>query len=243
MLKQNAGCFASGVMVVFGITFILVFITVVMTATVVTFILPEAYASTARIKLNLSPMTIPATNRPPNEAGFPRVDTIMFLTELGVIQSELILDPVIDQLDLNEAWRKKYNSDVKFKTSDSRAALRHMIEVRPVKNTSLIDVKVYSDDKLEAARIANAIAEEYQLYLAKKAVEMSSLPSVTPLKAEIIEHSEPSNRPVRPNKPLNIMLGIMCGTIFGGMAGAIVAALVDKVKRSRQAMPPALPHP
>ena len=58
----------------------------------------------------------------------------------------------------------KFNIESKFKTSDSRATLKRMIELRPSRNTSLIDITVYSDDKAEAATIANAIAEVYTDY-------------------------------------------------------------------------------
>ena len=46
--------------------------------------------------------------------------------------------------------------------------LKHMIELRPARNTSLIDITVYSDDKEEAKRIANAIAEVYADYRRKQ---------------------------------------------------------------------------
>ena len=91
-------------------------------------------------------------------------DPYFIQTEFEVIQSEIILDKVIDALDLNEKWRKKYNYEGKFKTSETRAALKRMIELRPVRNTSLIEITVYSDDKNEAAQIANSIATVYTDY-------------------------------------------------------------------------------
>jgi capsular exopolysaccharide synthesis family protein len=42
--------------------------------------------------------------------------------------------------------------------------LQGMIELRPVRNTSLIDISVFSDDKDEAPVIANAVAQVYASY-------------------------------------------------------------------------------
>jgi succinoglycan biosynthesis transport protein ExoP len=139
-----------------------VFLLVVITATIVTFILPEAYSSKARIRVERDVTDIPGVDGQRNMAGV--YDPYFIQTEFEVIQSERILDKVIDTLNLNEVWQKKYNYDGKFKTSDSRAALKRMIELRPSRNTSLIDIYVYSDDKNEAAKIANTIAEVYTDY-------------------------------------------------------------------------------
>ena len=39
-----------------------------------------------------------------------------------------------------------------------------MLELTPERNTSLIDIRIYSDDPNEAARIAEAVAETYKQY-------------------------------------------------------------------------------
>ncbi len=142
-----------------------VFLLVVITATIVTFILPEAYSSKARIKVERDVTDIPGVDGQRTAGGV--YDPYFIQTEFEVIQSEVVLDDVIDRLNLNEKWQKKYNSDTKFKTTDSRAALKRMIELRPSRNTSLIDITVYSDDKNEAAQIANAIADVYRDYRQK----------------------------------------------------------------------------
>src|SRR6202012_950625 len=57
----------------------------------------------------------------------------------------------------------------------------------------------------------------------------------------IIEHAEPSQRPVRPNKPLNIALGIIIGLVVGvGLAFFIEyldtsVKTIDDVERTLQA--------
>jgi succinoglycan biosynthesis transport protein ExoP len=148
-----------------------VFLLVVITATIVTFILPESYSSKARIKVERDVNDVPGVSDSRGMGG--GYDPYFIQTEFEVIQSEVILDKVIAKLDLNEVWRRKYNFEGKFKTSETRAALKRMIELRPSRNTSLIDITVYSDDKTEAANIANAIADVYQEYRKNVRLELT----------------------------------------------------------------------
>src|SRR4030095_13098107 len=79
-----------------------VFLLVVITATLVTFILPESFSSTARIKIERDQSDIVELQR--NSSGSPGgvYDPYFIQTEFEVIQSELILGKVIDALDLNK---------------------------------------------------------------------------------------------------------------------------------------------
>ena len=139
-----------------------VFLLVVITATIVTLILPEVYSSRARIKVERDGTDVPGVD---GRTGMNGVyDPFFIQTEFEVIQSELILDKVVDNLGLLDAWAKKYNYQGKLKTSVCRAMLKGMVELRPARNTSLIDITVYDDDKDEAARIANQIAKVYEEY-------------------------------------------------------------------------------
>src|SRR6516225_1412696 len=78
-----------------------VFLLVVITATLVTFILPESFASTARIKVERDQSDIATLQGPQGFAGY---DPYFIQTEFEVIQSQLILEPVIKDLHLNEDW-------------------------------------------------------------------------------------------------------------------------------------------
>jgi capsular polysaccharide biosynthesis protein len=62
-----------------------------------------------------------------------------------------------------------------------------MIELRPARNTSLIDITVYSDDRMEAAKIANAVAEVFQSYRQKQRDMLAnySMPEFEKLKDEL----------------------------------------------------------
>jgi uncharacterized protein involved in exopolysaccharide biosynthesis len=138
-----------------------VFFLVVVAATIVTFMLPEQYSSKARIKVERDMIEAPGVTGRPHMTGVH--DPYFIQTEFEVIQSEKILDQVIERLDLNTVWANKYNLQ-KLKYSESRALLKKMVELRPARNTSLVDITVYNQDPAEAAKIANTVAEVYQTY-------------------------------------------------------------------------------
>jgi len=138
-----------------------VFLLVVITATLVTFILPESYASTARIKVerdttDVSPL---AERGSLYGSGY---DPYFIQTEFEVIQSEVILGRVIEEQNLNTEWGRKYANGEKLKTTEAHALLKGRLDLRPVRNTSLIEIRVFSENKDEASKIANAIARAYR---------------------------------------------------------------------------------
>src|SRR3974390_3015568 len=85
-----------------------VFLLVVVTATLVTLILPESYSSTARIKVERDQSDIAGIVGDPFRAG--SYDPYFIQAEFEVIQSEVILGRVVDELKLNNVWGKKYGN-------------------------------------------------------------------------------------------------------------------------------------
>src|SRR5947208_2810040 len=135
-----------------------VFLLVVITATLVTFILPESYSSTARIKVERDNSDIEGFA---SRIGMGGYDPYFVQTEFEVIQSEVVLGKVIKDLNLNEEWGKKYGSGT-LKTPETIGLLKSRIDLRPVRNTSFIEIRVFSEKPEDAARLANAIAEAYR---------------------------------------------------------------------------------
>src|ERR1017187_10047485 len=93
-----------------------VFLLVVVTATLVTFILPESFSSTARIKIERDQSDIIGFTE---RGGVQNYDPYFIQTEFELIQSELILGKVIDDLDLNNVWGKKYASGERLKPAET----------------------------------------------------------------------------------------------------------------------------
>lgn len=139
-----------------------VFLLVVITATLVTFILPESYASTARIRVERDVSDIRGLTETSYMPG--GYDPYFIQTEYEMIQSEVVLSNVVQTLQLREEWGRKYAGGQTLKTPEAIQLLKNRTDVQPVRNTSLIAIKVYSENAEEAARIANQIAATYQEY-------------------------------------------------------------------------------
>jgi uncharacterized protein involved in exopolysaccharide biosynthesis len=108
-----------------------------------------------------------------DQRGNPSYDPYFIQTEFELLMSEVILGRVIDDLDLNSEWGKKYANGERLKTSETIALLKARIDLRPVRNTSLIEIRVFSEKADEAARIANAIADAYKAYREEQRRQLS----------------------------------------------------------------------
>src|SRR5208337_2430894 len=141
---------------------ITVFLITAIIATAVTFILPVSYSSTAQI--NIEPDTA-SDILPMNGMGgtAPIYDAYFLQTQLEILRGPIVLGKVIEALNLNEVWGKKYGVGT-FKTSETLDFLKNQLNLTPVRNTTLVDITVYSGDKNEAAALANAMAKAYRDY-------------------------------------------------------------------------------
>jgi len=139
-----------------------VFLLIAITATVVTFILPESYSSTARIEINPDISDIPGMNG--MQSPYAPYDPYLIQTEFEIMQSEKVLGRVIGALDLNNKWGIKYNGNVPLKPEDTMQLLKQRMSLSPERNTKLVNITVYSEDKKDAADLANGIADAYMHY-------------------------------------------------------------------------------
>lgn len=147
-----------------------VFLLVVITATLVTFILPESFSSTARITIERDVTDIEGVTGSRVALGY---DPYFIQTQFEIIQSEVVLGKVIEALGLDTLWGNKYQNGEKLKPTDAIEMLKGRMNLRPVRNTSLIEIQVYSEDKEEAARIANAVALTYRDHRMQERVRLS----------------------------------------------------------------------
>jgi len=130
---------------------ILVFLLVVITAGVATYLTPRQYMSsvTMQVKEDNNNMQIF------NGQNGPRYDPRFSTTQFQIIQRKEILYPVIDAMKLMHRWDLR-SRDVAY------MRLRSMLTVTEVRNTDLIQISVLDKDRQEAADLANTIALEYQ---------------------------------------------------------------------------------
>ena len=141
---------------------ITVFLITAIVATAVTFLLPESYASTARIRIE--PDSIADITGVGSHVTYAPYDPYFIQTEFEIIQDRVVLGKVIEALNLNVEWGKKYFGGETLKTPETMEFLKKRMNLMPVRNTKLIGITVYSEDKNDAARLANAIAEAYRNY-------------------------------------------------------------------------------
>ena len=141
---------------------ITVFLITAIIATAVTFILPESYASTATVKVEAEGGIVGGFNTPSATQG--TFDPYFIQTTFELIKSQLVLSNVISGMNLNEVWGKKYFNGEMLKTTKTLEILKGRMGLAPVRNTKLITITVFSDDKKEASDLANNIAEAYKKY-------------------------------------------------------------------------------
>ena len=146
---------------IFTRVFVVVFLIIFITSVAVTFILPESYASRATIKIDGEGVTV-------------NYDPYFLQTQFEIISSQSVLEPVIDKLHLREIWGKKYFNGERIKETEMLKILKGRLSIAPVRGTKLADITVYSEDRTEAAQIANAIAESYRDYRVNERVELAA---------------------------------------------------------------------
>jgi capsular polysaccharide biosynthesis protein len=202
---------------IFIAVFAAVFLFVVAASTLITFLLPESYCSTARVLVRQEA----SESSHKLDAGMPLgpYDPYFLNTQMELMRSQLVLDKVVNDLDLRASWGRKYPASRGFRLEDVRMLLQSRIALRPVRNTSLLEIRAFSDQAAEAAQLANAIADSYREYRSH----------IAP--ADIVDQAVPGLRPVRPNKPLNIFLSVIGGALLATAAGAIMAGLAAWIGR------------
>jgi capsular exopolysaccharide synthesis family protein len=138
-----------------------VFLLVALTTTVVTLLLPEAFSSTAKISIEQDMPDVDSNDR--GVVVRPTPDPFFLQTEFERIQSKKVLYRVIEALDLKGQWGAKYSKQPGAKISRDQAygILKGSLDVRPFHNTTMVEIHAYSDNKDEAAAIANKVAEIY----------------------------------------------------------------------------------
>jgi len=135
----------------------MVFVLVTGTTAFLTYYIPPTYMSTVRMDVQKDTGDISPLAPTQIQAGF---DPYFVMTQFEVLQSKEVLYKVIDDLKLVQRWNQKYLlGESKLKAYEM---LLKIMDPRNVRNTSIIEVNVYSKDKAEAADIANKIAEVYK---------------------------------------------------------------------------------
>ncbi len=134
---------------------LLAFFLVFMTAGVITYILPRQFVGKVRLEINKATQdweVFQSGTRSPGQ----EIPGIAFVqTQFEIISSKETLYRVIDQLDLMKRW------SLSSKNS-AYSQLYGKLNAQEVRGTDLIDIIIYHTDPVEAAELANAVADSYQ---------------------------------------------------------------------------------
>jgi succinoglycan biosynthesis transport protein ExoP len=149
-----------------------VFLLVALTTTIVTFLLPKSYSSMVKISIEQDMPDVDAGGRGFMPGYRPTPDPFFLQTEFQRIQSKPVLYRVIEELKLQEQWGRKYKQPGPLSRERAYAILKGSFAVSQSQNTTLVEIKAYSDNKDEAATIANTIAETYKLERARRHDEL-----------------------------------------------------------------------
>jgi len=200
------------------------------------FLAPEQYASTVRMKVEQT-----ATDFTPGS--YQRYvrgnyDPYFFQNQFELIQSDSVLAEVSRKLNLAESWGKTSVSGARLGKADVINLLRQRVELRPVLNTSLIEIRIFSKDPKEASNIANALAETYREFRSDEPPRAARAETLTARPVEIVDRAVPGLRPVRPNKPATLFMGFVGGILLAMVVGGFGASLVLLYRR--RSRPPVL---
>lgn len=119
-------------------------------------------------------------------------------TYSNIIRNDVILDPVIEELNLDM-------------TADE---LREIVTVENEGDSQVFSIKVQNENPYEASTIANTIAETFQ----GEIQEIMNVDNVT-----VISVAHPDTQPISPNNLLNLIIGVL----LGGMIGVGIALAVE----------------
>jgi uncharacterized protein involved in exopolysaccharide biosynthesis len=185
---------------------------------------PEQYQSMARIKVERTGSdNTPEAYRRYTVGSY---DPYFIRKQFELIQSESVLSRVARKLDLAESWGKASGGGAPLTEAETTSLLRQRLDLRPVRNTSLIEVRVYSQNPKEAATIANVLAETYREFRSDQRRSGVGTETLTSRSVQIVDTAVPALRPIRPNKPFTLFLGLFGGILLALVVGGVGVLLV-----------------
>lgn len=192
---------------VFGFVFLFVLVASIVAA----FISPETFAAIARVSVE------PAQTQP-YDPDFNKV-------EFDIILSNATLDKVNHSMNLSAVWGRKYNRGTPLSDLDIEQMLRSRLELIPMRHTRIIAIRAFGDAPKESARLANEVAAAYR--------QVRHEQTTSAARVLIIDTAVPDPNPVRPNKPLNAVLGAMIGILSGVIVAATMAGIIFGIRERR----------
>lgn len=121
-----------------------------------------------------------------------QIDLQLINTYSGIITSPVILNPVIEELELDVSLEK----------------LMKQISVGNESDSKLVNISVLDPDPVQAVAISNTVAEVFK----EKIPQLMSVDNITILSVAKLSENP---IPVKPNKQLNITVAALIGLMLG----------------------------
>ncbi len=132
---------------------------IILSVAVVTLFLPRIYYASAKIKVEPRTHAVMLFNQE-----IQRYDPLFYQTQFELIKARPILEEVVRNLGLAEKWGEELNRDkTPLDTSMAVQLLKRSLDVRQFRNTSLIEIGFYSENKQIAKAVANEMAETFKV--------------------------------------------------------------------------------
>lgn len=138
---------------------LLAWLAATLTAIFMSWILPESYCGQALVRAGRTPAIMSGGESTRMVVRTPTQRAMA--TEVRRLESNKLLGKVVETLNLNVEWGKRYGNNSLFKTSESIQILRSRLACEIVPGTNVIEIRAYSEEPHEAAKLANAVAESY----------------------------------------------------------------------------------
>jgi capsular polysaccharide biosynthesis protein len=176
-------------------------------------------------------MVLPRVYLSKSLIGMPaeKYDAYQVHTFLEQIQSRKVLDPVIARLNLTSALAKESGLKSELTPDEAYQNLSRMITLRQHRNTPLVEIGVYSQNRDLCAKIANEITEVAMQISAfnRRGQTVGDARGNSEADNAIagiswLEKAAPESRPVRPNVPLNIVVGGILSVVIASVAAAFM---------------------
>ena len=131
---------------------------IIATVAVVTWFLPRIYYSSA--KINVEPRTHAVDVFIPQ---MTRFDPLFYQTQYELIKARPVLAEVIQNLRLHVKWGEERNDDKSpLDPKIAETLLARNLNVKQYRNTSLIEIGFFSEDRDEARDVANEMADTFR---------------------------------------------------------------------------------
>lgn len=137
-----------------------VMVLVVLVGVFVTMAMTERFMATSSIRVE---QDIPQMQAFTAQSSVPAFNPFFLLTEMQVLQSELILGQVAETANLGRVWGQRYDRENRELPHEMVVEmLKRRVRVQQERNTSTIRITAISEDPEEAAYLANEIARTYR---------------------------------------------------------------------------------